>query len=272
MVDDSYQTLRIRTVDGVTRVTIDHPPSNLVDGALIGDLIRFLDSADDSVRVVVFDSADPDFFAMHGDVTAIKDMAAPYEKVTQPNIAAATFDRLRSAAFATIGVIDGHARGGGAEFLSSLDMRFAGPRAVLGQPEVAMGIIPGASGTQRLPRLVGRPRALEIILGCGDVGADEAAAIGYVNKVLPTDELGPFVERLARRIAGFPPAAIAAAKRSVDAALGPVTPGLTVESDELARLTSMGHHGALMERFLELGGQTREGELDRMSEIIDKMT
>jgi len=112
-----------------------------------------------------------------------------------------------------------NARGGGSEFVLSLDMRFGAlGRAVLAQPEVALGIIPGGSGTQRLPRLVGRGRALEIILGCDDVPADLAERYGYLNRALPTAELGPFVERLAFRIASFPAEAIALAKASVAAA------------------------------------------------------
>ena len=263
--------LRTRHAAGVTWVTIDHPPFNLVDGAFLGALIGLLDGLDDSTRVVVFDSADRDFFLMHGDVTSILEMQATDEPATAPNIAAATFDRLRSLPVVTIGLIDGQARGGGAEFLASLDLRFAGPRTVLGQPEVAMGILPGASGTQRLPRLLGRARALEVILGCADVPADDAERWGYVNRVLPREELVPFVETIAGRIARFPADAIASAKRAVDAALPAVGPGLVVESDELGRLVSLGHHRERMQRFLDLGGQTRDGETHRMAEIIDAL-
>src|SRR6185295_7296199 len=99
-------------------------------------------------------------------------------------------------------------------------------RAVLAQPEVALGIIPGGSGTQRLPRLVGRARALEIILGCADVPADLAERWGYLNRALPADQLRPFVARLAQRMASFPAEAIALAKRSVDAADTTVEAGL----------------------------------------------
>ena len=94
-------------------------------------------------------------------------------------------------------------------------MRFAGPTAMFNQPEVALGIIPGGSGTVRLPRLIGRSRALEAILGCDDIDAGTAERWGWVNRVLPTDELATFVDRLAARIASFPPHAVAAAKASV---------------------------------------------------------
>ena len=144
---------------------IDHPPKHLVDGAFMGALVAVLDRAerDDAVHVLVFESADPDFFMMHGDVEGIMRMPHNPNPATEPNPAEAIFERVRRFPKPTIGMIDGHARGGGSEFLSALDMRFAGPRTVLGQPEVPMGILPGAGGTQFLARLVGRARALEII-------------------------------------------------------------------------------------------------------------
>ena len=122
---------------------------------------------------------------------------------------------------ATIAVIEGIARGGGSELAMAFDMRFAAlGKARLAQPEVAIGIIPGGGGTQRLPRLVGRARALEVVLGCDDIDAATAEAWGYVNRALPADELRPFVDKLAARIASFPLEVIAAAKRAVDAAVG----------------------------------------------------
>ena len=143
-----------------------------------------------------------------------------------------------------------------------LSSRFSLGRAVLAQPEVALGIIPGGSGTQRLPRLVGRARALEIVLGCDDVPADLAERWGYLNRALPPAELGPFVERLARRIASFPAEAIALAKACVDASLGPVEDGLLEEDWSFTK--SLGTSGAKerMAAFMASGGQTPEAERD----------
>jgi enoyl-CoA hydratase/carnithine racemase len=172
-------------------------------------------------------------------------------------------DRFRTMPKATIAIVEGRVRGGGCEFVSSLDMRFASrSRALFGQPEVPLGIIPGGSGTQRLPRLVGRARALEIILGGGDVDAVLAEEWGWVNRALPDGELRPFVDALAARIASFPAGAIAAAKQSVDNALPDPIPGLCAEEwlfsqtllDELAIVR--------MEAFMAAGGQTRDVELD----------
>ncbi len=189
-MNDAYGPLHVVVEHGVATVTIDHPPTNLVDGAFIGGLIGLLDACDEDhsgVRVLVFTSADPDFFLMHGDVESILGAApaASDAVVTVPNVAAATFDRLRTSRIVTIAAIDGAARGGGAEFCSAVDLRYGTPRTVLGQPEVPMGILPGAGGTARLPRLVGRSRALEVILTGRDVGADEALSLGWLDGMVP---------------------------------------------------------------------------------------
>jgi enoyl-CoA hydratase/carnithine racemase len=150
-------------------------------------------------------------------------------------------------------------------------MRFAAlGRAILAQPEVALGIIPGGSGTQRLPRLVGRARALEIVLGCDDVPADLAERWGYVNRALPPAELGPFVDRLARRIASFPAEAIALAKASVNAAELPTFAGLLEEAHAFNRSLATDAASARMARFLALGGQTRDVEMN-LGGLLDKL-
>ena len=242
MAYDDYRCLHVRVDRGVAFVTIDHPPINLLDLALMRELddIGREVEADDAVRVVLFDSADPEFFIAHADVSLIERLPTNAPRPTTLGFFHVMVERFRTMPKATIGKIEGRARGGGSEFLLSLDLRFGAlGRAVLAQPEVALGIIPGGSGTQRLPRLIGRARALEVILGCDDVSAELAERWGYLNRALPPAELGPFVERLALRIASFPAEAIALAKTAVDAA---------------AR--------ARMARFLELGGQTRAVEMD----------
>ena len=188
----TYETLRIRADRGVAWVTIDHPPINLFDAQLMGDLMRAgaALATDDAIRVIVLDSANPDFFIAHADVKLIQLLPAEAPpKPTELGFFHAMVDRFRTMPKATIGVLEGIARGGGSELLLSLDMRFGAlGRAVLAQPEVALGIIPGGSGTQRLPRLVGRARALEIILGCDDFPADLAERYGWLNRALPPAE------------------------------------------------------------------------------------
>ena len=271
---DGYDCLKIRVDRGVATVTIDHPPINLFDLALIQEMDRVgheLD-ADDTVRVVVFQSANPDFFIAHADVALIQTLPTTVPpKPTRLGLFHAMVDRFRTMPKATIGKVEGRARGGGSEFLLSLDMRFGAiGRAVLAQPEVALGIIPGGSGTQRLPRLVGRGRALEIVLGCEDFPAELAERYGYLNRALPPAELGPFFERLARRIASFPAEAIALAKTSVDAAELPTVEGLLEEAHCFKQSLATAPAQERMERFLALGGQTREVELD-LGRLVEKL-
>ena len=269
-----YGPLHAARDGGVVVVTIDSPPLQLVDAAFIGGLLELLPAleSDPTVRVVVFRSADPDFFLMHGDVEYLLGAAPAHgEPVSEPNIAAATFDRLHHAPFLTIGVLDGIARGGGCEFLSALDLRIGSPRAVIGQPEAAMGILPGAGGTVRWARLVGRARALELLLTGRDIHAQEALALGWLQALVPRERLDEEAASLAARIAHLPAAGIAAVKQVVDAALGAERGALVAESDALERLMAAGQHRAPMRRFLAAGGQTRAGELTGVTALLDAM-
>jgi enoyl-CoA hydratase/carnithine racemase len=218
--------------------------------------------ADAEIRAVVVDSADPDFFIAHADVELI--LAASEEvrpPPQEPSFFQQMVDRFRTMPKATIALIEGICRGGGSEFVLSMDMRFAAlGKAALAQPEVAVGIIPGGSGTQRLPRLMGRSRALEVVLGCQDFSAEQAERYGYVNRALPADRLRAFVEDLAYRIASFPGEAIARAKAAVLAAEPPVAPGLTEEARLFDEAAASPAARDRMRAFLEAGGQTREVE------------
>ena len=258
--------LRTQIDDGVATVVIDHPPINLFDLDLMVsfDQLGTRLAEDDTVRVVVVESADPDFWIAHADVGLILTLPRDEGAVepTELNFFHRMVDRFRAMPKATIAKIAGTARGGGAELASSFDMRIVADTAVLGQPEVALGILPGGSGTQRLAHLVGRSRALQIVLGCDDVDAHTAAAWGWVNQVVPAVDLDHTVDRLARQIASFPAAAIAEAKASVLAADPDPTPGLLQEGQRFSHLLGDPEAIRRMERFLELGGQTREVELD----------
>jgi enoyl-CoA hydratase/carnithine racemase len=252
------------TIDerGVATLTFDHPPINLFtieEFLTTATEIERL-AADDDVRVVVLRSANPEWFIAHFDVEAILTFPTDAPPPDAPNAYHTMCEQLRTMPKATIAVIEGRVAGGGSELALSCDMRFATPDAVLGQPEVALGILPGGSGTVRLPRLIGRSRALEVILGCDDIDAATAERWGYVNRVLPADEIGPFVDRLAGRIAAFPAHAVAAAKASVLRAEVGVDEHLVAEANAFnATLGAPGTHDA-MRRFLELGGQTPDGE------------
>jgi enoyl-CoA hydratase/carnithine racemase len=266
MAADPYRCLRIETGAGVATLTLDQPPIKLFDAALIGEMNRAGREleADPHVKVVVIRSDDPDFFIAHADVELILQLPAPAEDAPAPETPSAfhvVVDRFRTMPKATIAEIAGICRGGGSELALSMDMRFAAlGKAVLAQPEVAVGILPGGSGTQRLPRLCGRGRALEIVLGGEDFPADLAERYGWVNRALPADELRPFVDRLARRIASFPADAIARAKAALIAGEPAWEPGLVEEARQFERCLANPEARARMEGFLALGGQTREVE------------
>src|SRR6201998_1997732 len=201
------------------RVVFDYPPFNIVDATLyqaLPDLPARMD-ASPSLHVVVFESANPDFFLAHFDLTGkignIMTAAGP----SGLPILTDTFVRITRSPVASIAKIRGCARGVSSEFVLACDMRFASrENTLLGQPEVGVGLHPGGGGTERLPRLVGRGRALEIILGANDFDGETAERYGYVNRAFPDAELDGFVDALARRIASFDRRAIAAAKHLVD--------------------------------------------------------
>jgi enoyl-CoA hydratase/carnithine racemase len=271
---EDLQGIRVDVAGGVAWATVDFPPMNLWGGELGAELAGLIHTVerDGAVRVLVLASADPDFFIAHGDVEGIlKIPREPAPPLTQPNVAIALADRLRTMPKATIAMVAGTARGGGSELALSCDLRYAGRSARLGQPEVPLGIIPGAGGTQRLSRLVGRARALEIILTGADYTADEAAALGWVNRVLPDDELEPFVRRIARRIAAMPASSIGAAKRAVDAAWPDPGPGFATEGTLFHETLLDDEAPRRMQRFLDLGGQTRTVEREDIGSLIDQL-
>ncbi len=261
---DGYSCLSVETAGGIARITLDHPPINLLDMELIVEIDRLGQEleADDAIRVVVLQSANPEFFIAHADVTLIEQLPKDdLDRPTELPLFHQMVERFRTMAKATIGKIEGIARGGGSELLLSLDMRFAAlGKAVLAQPEVALGILPGGSGTQRLPRLMGRGRALEVILGCEDFPADLAERYGYVNRALPAAEIGSFVDGLAARIASFPAEAIALAKQSVAAAEPDPREGLLEEAWCFNQTLVTEAARTRMRKFMEAGGQTPEVE------------
>jgi enoyl-CoA hydratase/carnithine racemase len=273
MAYERLEHIAVEVADGVAWAVIDHPPINLWDQALVPDLVGLFHGfeTDDATRVLVITSADPEFFVAHADVQMILNMSPDAQGGgDEPAPINVLFDRLRTCPKVSIALVRGIARGGGSELALACDLRFATPEARFGQPEVALGIIPGAGGTQRLTRLVGRARALEIVLGCGDVTGAEAAAMGYVNRVLPDEEIDDFVHALALRIAAMPPEAVAGAKEAVDVAVGDPTEGYVAEAAAFRRALADPVARELMVRFLELGGQTREVELS-LGALVDAL-
>jgi len=210
------------TVSEVTpaywRISFRNPPINLQDPDTILELQELvgLFETDDALRVVVIESADPDFFINHYDVSRAAETPVAPGPTGLPTFIDTTV-RLATTPVVTIAKIRGRNRGGGSEAALACDLRFASrEKAVFGQPEVGAGMFPGGGALERLPLLVGRARALEIILGSDDFDADTAAQYGWINRALADDELDDFVDTLARRIASFDKPALAEAKRLVN--------------------------------------------------------
>jgi enoyl-CoA hydratase/carnithine racemase len=197
------------------RVLFENPPFNIVDSTIfegLQDLLARMD-ASPSLRVIVFESANPKFYLAHFDLTGKTGNITTVVGPSGLPILIDTFVRLTKSPVVSIAKIRGCVRGVSSEFVLACDMRFASrENTLLGQPEVGVGVNPGGGGTERLPLLVGRGRALEIVLGANDFDGDTAERYGYVNRALPDAELDSFVDVLARRIASFDRRPIAAAK------------------------------------------------------------
>ena len=201
-----------KTTPGYWRVTLDNPPINVIDDQMYDqfhDLVVELE-ADASLKVVTIESANPDFFIAHYST------AAPRSRFDVPPwIEAAT--RLTNSNVLSIAVIRGRVRGGGSEFTLACDIRFASrEKAIFGQPEVGTGLIPGGGALERLPRLVGRSRALEIVLGADDYDAETAERYGWINRAVPDAELDEFVANFVQRILSFDKQALSAAKVAIN--------------------------------------------------------
>src|SRR3954464_4913177 len=214
-----------RTSPACWRITFDNPPLNVMGPQFVREFRTIMSAieADEEVRVVVFDSAVEGFFLNHSDFLAnfddLKNIPqGPTGLEAWPDILV----RLTRAPVVSIASIRGRATGNGSEIALACDMSFASrEKAVLSQWEVGVGLVAGGGPTARLPRLIGRNRAREVLLGSDDIGAERAEAYGYVNRALPDAELDAFVDALATRIAGFDRRAIADTKRLVNASLPP---------------------------------------------------
>lgn len=271
----TYELLTFQQQGRRLDVTIDAPPMNVMVVGLYAELGRLSSelegdvAADDSALVVVFRSADPDFFIAHFDVNPLIAMAGrprPSEQAEALGAFHAMCERFRTMPVVSIADIRGRVGGGGAELAASFDMRFgAQGKTVLCQMEVPLGILPGGSGTQRLPHLVGRGRAMEIVLGGVDIDAEALDQWGWLNRSLPVADLSRYVDGIADRIASFDPVAVRAAKASVIAAMPDPTDGLLTEADLFATTVHRPEAAAAMQQFLDNGGQTRAGEQQMQS-------
>lgn len=259
--------IRVSTLDGVARVVIDNPPVNVMDVGLMSELAAFLAEVrdDPAVRVIVFESANPDIFVAHVDMSLI-DAPDAFDALARqlpdlPNVFQAFAETLRRQPQVTIVKLKGLARGGGAEFVAAADLSFASiGQAGLAQCEALMGIIPGGAGTQLLLDRMTRGRALEIVLGADLFDAQNAERYGWINRALPADEIDAFVDRLALNIAALPEGVIAAAKQALPTSQ--LADGLKREHDAWAGLFARPAAEALIRGGLRVGAQTLQGERD----------
>jgi len=241
---------------------------NLLSPELVRDLVSLIQLAEasDAVKVVVFKSADPDFFISHVDLTRVSEYRAEAAVLTGEASIASFFHYLSASPLVTIAQIEGRARGGGSEFALACDLRFAARgKAIFGQFEPAFGQIPGGGAAQYLTRLLGRARALEVLLTADDYDADLAERYGWVNRTLPADELDDFVTALARRVAAFPTAGQTTVKDRVNAiSLAPLE-DFRRDSDLFAERVGTAESQRLIEQAMKRGLQTRDAELELAS-------
>lgn len=212
----SYQTLNLNTVsDRVWKVAIRNAPMNLVTPTFVtemADLVSRMD-AHSSLRVVIFESAIEHFFLNHFDLTQAAKFPGGIEKPVWVEMILA----LTNAPVITIASIRGRTRGGGNEFSLACDLRYASrQKAYFGQPEVATGIVPGGGATERLPSLIGRDRALEMILGSDDFDASTAENYGLVTRVIDDSDLDKYVDAFALRLSKFSKESLAKAKSMIN--------------------------------------------------------
>jgi enoyl-CoA hydratase/carnithine racemase len=259
------ETLHIRREGPVLFAEISAPPMNLLGPELVRDLVSLIQRAegDADVQVLVFTSADPDYFISHVDLNQIAEYRQEAAKLTGEASIALLFRYLSASRLVTIAQIEGRVRAAGSEFVLACDMRFAAREsAIFAQFEPAFGTVPGGGAVQHLTRLMGRGRALEVMLTADDYDAELAERYGWINRALPAADLGEFVSALAHRIAAFPAAGHAAVKERVNAiALAPAD-DFRRDSDLFGSGVRDPEPQARIRSAMQRGLQTRDAELD----------
>ncbi|WP_162064442.1 enoyl-CoA hydratase/isomerase family protein [Vibrio taketomensis] len=240
----NFQTFTVDVKDAIAWVTFDFGPVNVQGQEMLADLssLALRLERDREVKVVVFQSANPEIWVCHYDTNLLRDMSEEAVSRDEAKLLdlQSVCERISKVPQATIAKLEGYARGGGHEFALACDMRFAARgKFKFMQMEVGMGILPCGGGASRMARQVGLGRALEIILSARDFDADEAEQWGTINKALEPDEIGPYVEKLANRIAQFPAESINACKQMVYESIDkPIDEALKAEAYWLYQATS----------------------------------
>lgn len=272
-MNSTYETLAARQEGAVLFASIAAPPMNLLGPELVRDLVSLIQKAeaDEAVRVLVFKSADPEYFISHVDLTRIKEYRQEAARLTGEASIALLFRHLSASRLVTIAQIAGRVRAGGSEFVLACDMRFAAREStIFAQIEAAFGQVPGGGAAQHLTRLMGRARALEVMLSAQDYDAELAERYGWINRALPAATLSDFVRSLAHRVAGFPAAGLVAVKGRVNAvALAPVE-DFRQDSDLFAELVRSPEAQSRIQSAMKRGFQTRNGEL-ALGELLGEL-
>jgi enoyl-CoA hydratase/carnithine racemase len=268
----ALETLKTLREGAVLFAEIDAPPMNLEGPELIRDLVSLIQQAeaDETVKVLVFKSADPDYFISHVDVTRIKENREAAAKLDGDASIGLVLRHLSTSRLVSIAQIEGRVRGVGSEFILACDMRFAAREtAIFGQFEPSFGVIPGAGGAQHLARLMGRGRALEVMLSAQDYDADLAERYGWINRALPATKIDDFVSSLALRIATFPTMGHAVVKERVNAVCLPRVEDIRRDSDLFLEGTRTKEFQQLTQAAFENGFQTRAAEMNLAKLVYD---
>ena len=265
--------LEKNVADGVAVIRLDRPKVNALGSDMMRDLHAICDelAVDDTTRAVVVTGGRKNF-AAGADISEFPSFTA--ETAQQfSNMFNDSLLALENLPQVTISAINGFALGGGLEVAVATDFRMIAEDGRMGVPEIQLGLIPGGGGTQRIPRLIGIGRAMEVVLGADDVDAETAERWGFLNRAMSGDSLSAYVDALATRIASFPPAAVREAKRAVNASVErSLDEGLKYESYLFQVLLRDVDAQPSMRRYLDAGGQTRDVELrigSVMGELFD---
>jgi len=270
---ESLRTLHVNVEGSVLFAQISAPPMNLLGPELVRDLVTLIQRAesDPALKVLVFNSGDPEYFISHVDVTRIPEYRAEAARLTGESSIALLFRYLSASRLVSIAQIEGRARGAGSEFVLACDMCFAAKGlAFFSQLEAAFGAAPGGGAIQHLTLMMGRARALEVLLSGNDYEATLAEQYGWINRALPPAMLHEFVHSLAHRIAKFPAAGLVAVKERVNAiSLAPVTE-FRRDSDLFAELMRNPAARDRTEAAIRAGFQTRDAELT-LGQLLDDL-